>query len=164
MQTEIKNITAQKLIRVFMQFNKAIWHQKSFEGHTHSEFKVLMCIRRGMDHHPEHEIKVSDISKMLHVTSPTVTQLLKGLEANGLIERTPDLNDRRMVGITLTPKGAETTQKAWDIFEASFNDLIEYLGKEESEHLAELLSKVYTYFSQQEAKVNQSQWSGDPEV
>ena len=164
MQIETKNTIAQKLIKAFIQFNRMGWHQRSLEGQRHSEFKVLMCIRRGMDHHPEHEINVSDISKMLHVTSPTITQLLKGLEANGLVERNPDPNDRRMVGITLTPKGAEVTQKALDSFEASFHDLVEYLGEAESEHLAELLAKVSVYFSQQEAKMHESQWSGDNNI
>src|SRR6266568_1371328 len=142
--------TAQKLFRSFMQFNKAEWHQRSIAGCTPSEIRVLFCIRKGVK--PDTlEIKVSEISKMLHVTSPTITQLLKGLEANGLVTRHIDPTDRRAVGIALTEKGEMVTQQAADAFSASFEGLVEYLGEEQSYQLAELLSKVFRYFKENAA-------------
>ena len=109
-------------------------------------------------------MKVSEISKLLHVTSPTITQLLKGLEATGLIERHIDPTDRRAVGITLTKKGEMVTQKAADTFSASFDGLIEYLGEEQSNQLAELLTRVFRYFDEQAANINHSLWNGDEGV
>ena len=80
------NPTEQKLLRAFMQFKRAEWHQRSIEGCTPSEIRVLFCIKKSVK--PDtHEMKVSEISKHLHVTAPTITQLLKGLEAHELIER-----------------------------------------------------------------------------
>jgi DNA-binding MarR family transcriptional regulator len=155
--------TAQKLFRSFMQFNRAEWHQRSIAGCTPSEIRVLFCIRKGVK--PDgSDIKVSEISKLLHVTSPTVTQLLKGLEASGLIERNIDPADRRAVGITLTEKGKMVTQQAADAFLASFQGLTEYLGEEQSNQLAELLLRASRYFRERETSEYHSPWNGNEVV
>src|SRR5579875_2446351 len=106
------NATAQKLLTAFRQFGKAQWHSRTIAGYKPSEIRVLFCIRYGHKHESgiqhEHEIptrKVSEISRQLQVTSPTITQLLKNLEANGLVERHIDPTDRRAVEIGLTEKG-----------------------------------------------------------
>ena len=106
-------------------------------------------------------MKVSEISKQLHVTSPTITQLLNGLEANGLIERRIDAVDRRVVGITLTEKGEKVAQRASDAFFGAMHELVEYLGEESSEQLADLLFKVFRYFDEKETNLSHAQWTGD---
>ncbi len=118
------NPTAQKLMKTFMQFNKVEWHQRSIAGCTPSEIRLLFCISKGAKPDTP-DMKVSEISKRLHVTSPTITQLLKGLEANGLIERHIDPTDRRAVGITLTEKGEMVTQQAAHTSSASIHGLIQ---------------------------------------
>jgi len=129
-------------------------------GCTLSEIRVLFCIRKSTKSDTS-EMKVSEISKLLHVTSPTITQLLKGLEANGLVTRHIDPTDRRAVGIALTEKGEMVTQQAADAFSASFEGLVEYLGEEQSYQLAELLSKVFRYFKENAASADHSPWNGD---
>jgi DNA-binding MarR family transcriptional regulator len=109
-------------------------------------------------------IKVSEISKQLQVTSPTITQLLKGLEANGFVERRIDPNDRRAVGIILTEKGEMVTKQAADTFFTTLQGLIEFLGEEQSDELAELLSKVFRYFNEKAAIENNAYWNGDEKV
>ena len=157
------NPTAQKLLRSFQEFHKAGWHQRSIAGYKPSEIRVLFCVKKGAK--PDIlEVKVSEISKMLHVTSPTITQLLKGLEANGLIERNIDPTDRRAVGISLTERGEMVTQQAAEAFSASLNGLIEYLGEEQSNQLAELLSKAFRYYNEKAASMNHSYWNGNEEV
>ena len=159
----LRNPTAQKLMRTFMQFGRAAWHQRSIAGCKPSEIKVLFCIKKSVKPGAS-EIKVSQISKLLQVTPPTVTQLLKGLEANGLIERHIDPLDRRAVGITLSEKGEMVTRQAADTFSASLDGLIEYLGEEQSNQLAELLSRVYHYYSMQAANANHTFCNGVEEV
>ena len=162
-RTAQADATAQKLFRSFMQFGKAEWHQRSIAGCTPGEIRVLFSIKKGVKPDAT-DIKVSEISKLLHVTSPTVTQLLKGLEANGLIERNIDPADRRAVGITLTEKGKMVTQQAADAFLASFQGLTEYLGEEQSNQLAELLLRASLYFRERETSMYQSPWNGDEEA
>lgn len=141
---------AQRLLRAFMQLNKADWHQSYIDGYKPSEIKLLLCIKRQVKL-TSHKMKVSELSKILHVTSPTITQLLKGLEADGLIARENDPLDRRAVGITLTARGELVANKAAEAFFTSINGLIDYLGEEQSDQLAELLTKVYIYFNEREA-------------
>jgi DNA-binding MarR family transcriptional regulator len=155
--------TVQKLLRSFMQFKQAGWHQRSVMGYKPSEIKVLFCIKKGM-RSDSPEIKVSEISKQLHVTSPMITQVLKGLEVSGLIKRNSDPMDRRAVGITLTEKGEMVTQQAAEVFTNSLNGLIEYLGEEQSNQLAELLFKASHYYSEKASSADQSLWSGDEEA
>lgn len=152
--------TAQNLWKAFMQFNKSEWHQKTVAGCKPSELRALFCIKKGML--PDiRQMKVSEISKSLHVTSPTITQLIKSLQAQGLVERSIDPADRRVVYIKLTEKGNNITREAADAFLSSLNGLIAYLGEEQSNQLAELLTKVFTYFSEKEENFSQSQRSGD---
>jgi DNA-binding MarR family transcriptional regulator len=144
--------TEQKLLSALTQFKRLAWHRRVIAGCKQSEIRVLFCIREGTN--PDlPEMKVSEISKQLGVTSPTITQLLKSLEAHGLVERNIDATDRRAVGIKLTAKGAMVAQQARDAFLASIKGLVEYLGDEQSDQLAELLAKVFHYFSERETSL-----------
>lgn len=146
--------TAQRLMEAIKRFNRVAWHERSYMGFKPSEVRVLFCVARG-------DMKVSEISKRMHVTSPTVTQVINSLEANGLVERSIDPTDRRAVRVQLTPKGEAVRQKAGEALFSSFNGLIEYLGEERSNELADLLTDAYVYFAEREASLHQSQWSGD---
>ncbi|WP_340026255.1 MarR family transcriptional regulator [Paenibacillus sp. FSL K6-1096] len=105
---------------------------------------LLVCIARSAPS-AEQGLKVSEISRYLGLTPPTVTQLINSLEAKELVERQPDPSDRRVVRIRLTKEGKIITRKGRDHMNATLNRLVEYLGEEESDQLAELLLKVYTF-------------------
>jgi DNA-binding MarR family transcriptional regulator len=156
--------TEQKLLSALTQFKRLGWHQRAVAGCRPSEIRVLFCVKEGTSADLP-EMKVSEISKQMGVTSPTVTQLLKSLEAHGLVERNIDPIDRRAVGIKLTANGRMVAQQAREAFLASIKGLVEYLGEEESNQLAELLFKVFRYFSEREANcAYQSQRKEDEEA
>ncbi len=156
--------TEQKLLSALTQFKRLGWHQRAVAGCKPSEIRLLFCVKEGTNAGLP-EMKVSEISKQMGVTSPTTTQLLKSLEAHGLIERNIDPIDRRAVGIKLTAKGGMVAQQARDAFCASIKGLVEHLGEEESDQLAELLCKVFRYFSESNANsAYQSQWKGDKDA
>ena len=157
-----ENPTERKLIRAFMQMNRAEWHQRIIGGCTSSEIRVLFCIRHRVN--PEaHDMKVSQISKLLQVTSPAITQLLKGLEIKGLVERHSDAADKRTVHFRLTAQGDAVAMQAVCTFTESIHGLIAFLGEEQSEHLAELLTKMFYYFSERSTIVNDTHWNGESE-
>lgn len=158
----LTNPTAQKILQALDQFHRARWHEHFVAGCKPSEIRVLFCIKNGAK--LDAPMRVSEISKVMQVTSPTITQLLKGLEANGCIERHIDLTDRRAVGITLTEKGEKVTQQAWKGFLTSLQGLIEYLGEERSNQLAELLPEVFRYYNDRATSSNYSAWNGDEEA
>ncbi|WP_236031566.1 MarR family winged helix-turn-helix transcriptional regulator [Ktedonospora formicarum] len=143
----------QKLMRAMMHFRRLSWYPQTIAGLKPSEIRVLICVKRRTAAESS-ELKVSEISKMLQVTSPTVTQLLKSLEAHDLIERHIDTFDRRAVGVRLTEKGERVAQEAHEAFTSSIKGLIEYLGEEQSDQLAELLTRVSYYFSESEREAD----------
>lgn len=61
---------------------------------------------------------VGEIGEKLLLESSTLTPLLKRLETAGLVRRTRDRDDERVVRIQLTPEGAALKQKAMGIPEA----------------------------------------------
>ncbi|MNC73137.1 transcriptional regulator SlyA [compost metagenome] len=75
--------------------------------------------------------------------------MIRGLEDEGLVERTMDPEDRRAVRITITDAGRAIIRAAHEERMSTFNRLVEHLGEEDSLQLAELLSKVYTFFDAQ---------------
>ncbi len=151
-QTITTTATERQLLSALMRFKRLHWNQQqSIAGCKHSEMRVLMCVKEATNNSASPEIKVSEISRMMNVTSPTITQSLNSLEANGLIERHVDPRDRRAVGVKLTSKGEMAVQKAREAFFASIRGLVEYLGEEQSSQLVDLLLKVYRYYSEKEA-------------
>ncbi|NBD25695.1 MarR family winged helix-turn-helix transcriptional regulator [Paenibacillus glycinis] len=138
--------TIQQLQDAFFRFLKAEWRQKPVGGLTRSDIRILFCIldfENGGNPKP----KISEISRRLQVTTPTVTQLIKKLIEEKLIERSVDPDDRRSVGIELTSKGKEVAKEADALFKESLGGLIDHLGLEESRHLADLLTKAYHYYN-----------------
>ncbi|MGF9699592.1 MarR family winged helix-turn-helix transcriptional regulator [Paenibacillus sp. MABNR03] len=155
---------AQKLLYSIMQFNKGKWRHHKPHGRNHNEIMVLACLLHGShpgerldwrDNPPDFEgelneneqgLKVSEISALLRVKSPTITPVIRGLEDEGLVKRTMDPEDRRAVRITITEAGRDIIRAAHEERMQIFNRLVEHLGKEDSTQLAELLTKVYTFF------------------
>jgi len=141
------NPTTQKLMESFLQFKKLHWNRSPVAGFKPSEIMVLFCIKKRVKP-DEPGIKVSELSSHLKVTSPTITQLVNSLEESGLVERTMDKEDRRAVRVRLTDDGENVIKKAWQAFSASFSGLVDYLGEEKSNELAELLAEVFSYFNE----------------
>lgn len=138
----------EELMGAFQQFSRLNWQKTTMFGLKPSEIRVLITIRLSNRRDPANILTVSDISKRLKVTSPTVTQMVNGLLSQGLVIRTSDAQDRRISGIILTNKGEALADKAIDKIRETFKGMIDYLGKEQSDALIELLNGVHAYFEQ----------------
>ncbi|QHW31398.1 MarR family transcriptional regulator [Paenibacillus rhizovicinus] len=137
--------TILRLQEALTRFAKAEWRQKPIHGLTRSDIRILYCIME-CEKTGNRKPRISDISKKLLVTTPTVTQLIKKLIEEELIERTVDPDDRRSVGIELTEKGKAVAKEADAHIKQSLGGLVDFLGLEESEHLADLLTKAFHYY------------------
>lgn len=170
---------AQKLLYSIMQFNKGKWRQHKPHGRNHNEIMVLACLLHGShpgerldwrDNPPDFNselnedhpgLKVSEISALLRVKSPTITPVIRGLEDEGLVKRTMDPDDRRAVRITITEAGRDIIRAAHDERMQIFNRLVEHLGEEDSTQLAELLTKVYSFFDSLASQQKEHSTEGD---
>jgi len=81
-------------------------------GLTYPQFLVMIALWEKDDR------TVSEIGERLLLESSTLTPLLKRLETAGLIKRTRDRDDERVVRITLTRQGTTLREKASTIPEA----------------------------------------------
>jgi len=142
---ENENSTPQKLLKAITQLKKISFRDKQIAGYNPSEINVLLTIRRGTSNEKT-DMKVSEISSLLHVTPPTVTQIINKLEKDGLVVRNIDPEDRRAVQIRLTNSGLEVVTQAGKYLSKVLSGLIDFLGEEESKKLADQLTKVYEYY------------------
>jgi len=81
-------------------------------GLTYPQYLVMTVLWEKNDR------TVGEIGEKLLLESSTLTPLLKRLETAGMVRRTRDRDDERVVRIQLTPKGAELKQKAVEIPQA----------------------------------------------
>lgn len=135
---------AHKLMEAFHRFRRAEWKKNTQEGCTFNEMKVLFIVRRFYKKNKQ-GITISETSTKMEVTSPTITQLIKGLEAKGFVTRLNDQVDRRVVRVQLTEAGEEATNKAVNDFSATIQGLCDYLGDEKTRQFIELLNSSYQY-------------------
>ncbi len=87
-------------------------------GLTVGDFDVLATIRRAG------EITGTEISSAVMITAGGITKRLDRLEDRALITRTPNPSDRRSTFITLTPKGNESVDAAYDLVMTTESALI----------------------------------------
>src|ERR1700733_2385446 len=85
---------------------------------TFSQWRVLMCLRDDIAK------TCADISRELSHDSGSLTRLVDQLDRRGLIKRTRDKKDRRVVALALTAQGrAAVTSPSKDVV-AYFNDVV----------------------------------------
>lgn len=115
------------------------------------EFYVLEIINSRMQCTPPNEqehsappgIKVSELSEILHITTPSVSQMINGLEQKGYVKRVTTKNDRRVVYITLDVEGEAALKKAKKAFLSFTDEIVSRLGHEETEQLITLCTRLY---------------------
>lgn len=103
-------------------------------GLTHPQYLVMLALWG------EAPMSVKAIAEAIQLDSPTLSPLLKRLEAAGLISRERDSRDERNLVVNLTPAGAELRAKAERIPPA----VVQRLGVtlDDLEQLREVLTRV----------------------
>lgn len=138
-------MTEHKLFAALRQLHKVDWKQK-VEGNKPSELTLMITLAHHGNRTPGQQgLKVSEISRFLGITPPTVTQLINSLEAKEMVRREADPADRRVVRVVLTDRGRELTEKARQHRDYMLKKLVDFLGEEDSNRLAELLIKVHGF-------------------
>ncbi len=144
---EQPDINIRRFVETFEKLARAERRKQSLFGLKQSEVRVLLCIEQ-LSYENKQIITVSEISKKMLVTSPTVTELIKSLSNKGYIERCVDSQDKRVSDIKLTIKGEKKAQKLITYFTSLFSGLIEKIGVEQSETLLDLLDEVCLYLNE----------------
>ena len=86
------------------------------------------------------EISVKDMGELLYLDSGTLTPVLKKLEQKGYVTRARDVQDERVLQVTITEKGDALREKAVEI-PAKLGSCIN-LPPEDAVKLYEILQKI----------------------
>lgn len=86
------------------------------------------------------KVKISDLSDALHLTRPGITRSCKNMEKLGLIKKSVNEKDRRIVYVSLTEKGTEYYFKYIENYYRHFSARLE---KYDEKRLDEMLKLVH---------------------
>ena len=151
---------SRRLVAAFVQFRRL---RPDMYGGTHcdrehclrhSEVMILFGVKESEARYPD-GVSVTDLSGYLRLKSPTITPSVYRLEKEGLVERRVDSSDRRIVRIRLTEEGKSYIHSHVQRFAAHIRGLVNYLGEEKSNTLADLLNEVYQYASHHHSQDSQ---------
>jgi len=110
------------------------------DGLTHnsanSEFKVLMILMR------HDAVPTSRIGTWLGISKPNMTAVIDNLITDGFVKRKPNINDRRVVDISITEKGKKYMFECWTEVRESVKKKLSSLSEEEIDSLYTSLENI----------------------
>ncbi len=107
-------------------------------GITAAQFELLVVI----DRHTGAGAGCSELGRQLAVPGPDVTRMLDRLDTAGLVVRSRDAKDRRIVHATLTDKGKALLKSAAPSVAEAESSVFEGLDHEERHRLTVLLRSI----------------------
>ena len=138
------------------------WHNNSFE---HRFFASLMRMNRLMRQHVEQEMASVDLSPpqmwflgrlaeagspqpisffadKIHSNRSNATQMIDRLEAEGLVQRVKNPNDRRSVLVELTKAGIQRLMEGHECHNRIIGELLEPLSEEERNDTLKVFQRI----------------------
>ncbi|MGV9711544.1 MarR family winged helix-turn-helix transcriptional regulator [Gordonia sp. NPDC003424] len=128
-----------RLHRSFLVYKARI--AETFESYNINDagFDVLACLRRAV---PDHRLTAGDLAEQTLVTTGGLSLRVKRLEEAGLVTRTRDATDARVVYVELTPAGAALVDRIADEHFAKLQIMLDGLSETEAVELAQLLGRL----------------------
>ncbi|MEG0375523.1 MAG: transcriptional regulator, partial [Raoultibacter sp.] len=97
----------------------------------------------------EDTIQPRILSERMQMTPSALSQTLKLLEEKGYVVRNRVSEDYRAVSLELTEQGTAVAKEAYRLREKHLNELIEYVGADEIDHLLVTLNRIVDFHEQQ---------------
>ncbi len=116
-----------------MRLARRLRQEDSASGTTISQLSALAVI------HAHGPLTVSDLAARERVRPPTMTRLVAALEAEGLISREGDPEDRRVVMLRATASGRRAVEKSRERRTAYLLDQLATLNEAEQRRLVAVL-------------------------
>ena len=126
------------LYHIFFRISRHFMQVRRHNGLTPGEFGVLWTIEKS-----EHQaLHPAEISKRMGITRPSLTPVLRDLEAQGLVQCRIDSSDGRRYLVEITDKCREFRIKQINRHKLLFDQLIGNLDQKELEDLLRILHKI----------------------
>lgn len=134
------DLSDKPLMFLFMHIGKLLLERLrgslSKSGIHFGQARILVTLL----HHKE--LTQGAIGHGLDIKPATVTNLVKKMEASGLVDRNQDANDDRVMNVALTPKGKEAANFALHVMEQIEDDIRSELSQTEIDKLLHPLVRV----------------------
>ncbi|MCM3749026.1 MarR family transcriptional regulator [Paenibacillus pasadenensis] len=124
-----------------------LWMKISKEWKNHLEEQLLPHLTEGQLNALElllkyQPMKPSELLQHLQTTPAAITTLLDRMEKGGLIERSRDSSDRRIVWVTVTDHGRNEAKRGTEIRDAFLREALDRISSHNQQLLVYLLGKV----------------------
>lgn len=87
--------------------------------------------------------RVSDVSAELHVTMPSISRMIGELECLGLVKKTADMVDRRIICLSLTPEGNACVKKYTIDFYDAWVSKMKTISNRQVEETIRVIEKLW---------------------
>ena len=114
-----------------------------------SEYGILKIVYKMNNEQNDSFVKVSDISKRLGVSTPSVTKVLNSLEKKELIIRKIDKENRRNTLVHLTDKGICVKKQNDKTLAKFIENVYERVGRENIVQFLQLSELIYLAFDEE---------------
>ncbi|MFW0793444.1 MarR family transcriptional regulator [Gordonia sp. CPCC 205515] len=128
-----------RLHRSFLVYRARIAETFEHYNITESGFDVLACLRRSV---PDHRLTAGELAEQTLVTTGGLTLRVKRLEEAGLVTRSRDATDARVVYVKLTPEGAALVDRIADDHFAKLQIMLDGLSDVDATELTQLLGRL----------------------
>ncbi|WP_148931362.1 MarR family winged helix-turn-helix transcriptional regulator [Paenibacillus methanolicus] len=124
-----------------------LWMKISKDWKSHLEDGLSPALTEGqlnvlellLQHQP---MKPSDLLVYLATTPAAITTLLDRMERGGLVTRSRDDSDRRIVWVTVTEKGEDEARRGLELRDAYITEALDKISSHNQQLLVYLLGKV----------------------
>jgi len=123
-----------ELLRTTDKLSRALVPILKVEELSMTQYNVLRILRGAPDGLP-----CGEIANRMITRDPDITRLLDRLEKRGLISRSRETQDRRMVLTRIVPEGLKLLEKLDEPVENGHRQQLGHLGRERLTQLSELL-------------------------
>jgi DNA-binding MarR family transcriptional regulator len=141
---ELAGLELARLIKMVSNLYEAVadehLHKADVSG---PRWQVLWRLRREEMRGNLEGVSPTHLSQCQRVSKNTISALLRGLEEQGLVERTLDPDDRRAFRIRLSDAGRSLLTDTAPLHLDYMNQLVSGLAPEERTELARLLGKLF---------------------
>lgn len=134
-----------RITRLAKHLEQAIQETFSEFSLTVGEFDVLATLRRSGR---PYQLSPTELFNALMVSSGTMTHRIDRLEQAELVQRMPDLSDRRGTQIKLTDKGFAVIEKAVEAHVVNEHRMLSGLDASEHEVFTRLLRQLLLSFEE----------------
>lgn len=148
MMNEAQKDTALKLIRFMRKFGSLKFVE--MDAATPTEVDAILHI--GLMASLKGFATPGAVADRMQISPSQLSQLLRSLDEHGFVARKRSTDDSRKVVLRLTDEGQKVFDQVEKAFSVQTDEIVEFLGKEESARFASTLRRLVEYMDERETQ------------